>query len=411
MKEKFYETMKALRYVAQHGKTKVSRSMSDFVSDKFVQLSNEPTMLSFFDKFCQIMDTSIDAMHPEQRREMIGAITCPESVSVLNWIRKYPKVAGLLTTIGKWEDQKDACDAITVEPYDKKSGNATPQPKFDIGVKLTTLSPLAHGGDTKAGNATLFRRMQVMTDGGVVSLPYYAGNAFRGQLRDILADHFLKTIGISTRRDKPKVALWFFHAIYAGGALEEKSKSGEALAKLMGDNGAVKADGVYLFRDTLPALSLFGCALGNRILNGRFKASDFRPACVEWSNGQSSVNELFEWCFLTRREDHEGHDDDKNSSMIANTECIKQGVVLTGGIDTDQHISELELSALGRGLMLMQKKGYIGANSNRGFGKVAVEIENCPSPELYDNYLSDNKESIIAFLEKLGAYGQTVNAE
>lgn len=404
MKEQFYQVMRVLRYISQNGSTKVSRNLSDFVSDKFLQLANEPTLLSFVDKFSGIMDASFEDMHSDIKIEMMPAITGENAQSILHWIRTYPKIAGMLATIGKWEAQKEACEMVEIELYNQTKGVAVAQSKFDIGIKLTTLSPLSHGSDTKAGNATLFRRMQVMTSNGVISLPYYAGNAFRGQLRDILADHFLKSIGISARRDKPKVALWFFHALYAGGALEENSKSGKALASLMGDNGAVKADGIYQFRDTLPALSLFGVALGNRILAGRFKSADYRPACIEWSNGDKPVNGIFEWCYLTRREDHEGHDDDKNASMIANTECLKQGVSLTGGIDVDTHISDLELSALGKGLELMQKKGYIGANSNRGFGRVQIEVENCPSSELYENYLSENKEKIIQFLVKLGAY-------
>jgi hypothetical protein len=404
MKEQFYQVMRVLRYIAQNGSIKVNRNLSDFVSDKFLQLANEPTLLSFVEKFSTIMDVSFDDMHPEMRAEMIVTITGENAHSILNWIKTYPKIAGMIATIGKWEEQKKACDMVDIEPYNPTKGIAKPQPKYDIGITITTLSPLSHGGDTKAGNATLFRRMQVMTDNGVVSLPYYSGNAFRGQLRDVLADHFLKSIGISARRDKPKVALWFFHALYSGGALEENSKAGKALASLMGDNGAVKADGIYQFRDTLPALSLFGVALGNRILSGRFKSADYRPSCIEWGNGDKPVSELLEWHFLTRREDHEGHDDGENASMIAITECIRPGVTLTGGIDVDNHISDLELSALGKGLQIMQQKGYIGANSNRGFGRVKIDIENCPSPELYEKYLSENKEKIILFLTKIGAY-------
>lgn len=404
MKEQFYQVMRVLRYIAQNGSTKVSRNLSDFVSDKFLQLANEPTLLSFVDKFSTIMDASFEDMHPDMKVEIMPAITGENAQSILHWIRTYPKIAGMLATIGKWEAQKEACEMVEIEPYIRTNGIAIAQPKFDIGIKLTTLSPLSHGDDNKAGNATLFRRMEVMTNNGVVSLPYYAGNAFRGQLRDILADHFLESIGISARRDKPKVALWFFHALYAGGALEENSKSGKALASLMGDNGAVKADGIYQFRDTFPALSLFGVALGNRILTGRFKSADYRPACIEWANGDKPVNELLEWFYLTRREDHEGHEDDKNASMIANTECIKIGVTLIGGIDIDTHISDMELSALGKGLQLMQQKGYIGANSNRGFGRVQIDIENLPDSTLYENYLSENKEKIVQFLVKLGAY-------
>lgn len=70
MKNQFYQTMRVLRYIAQNGQIKVSRNLSDFVSDKFLQLANEPTLLSFVDKFATIMDASFEDMHPDLKGEI-----------------------------------------------------------------------------------------------------------------------------------------------------------------------------------------------------------------------------------------------------------------------------------------------------------------------------------------------------
>jgi hypothetical protein len=150
-------------------------------------------------------------------------------------------------------------------------------------------------------------------------------------------------------------------------------------------------------------ISALGCSLGNRIIEGRANFGDFRPRCYEWNSGPQKVSELMTWEYLTRREDHEGHDDGENKSMIATTECLKAGVILDGGIDMRGHASDLERSVIGRGLWLMQQHGYIGANARRGFGRVAISAENAPDKTLYENYMKENKDRIVNFLEGLGA--------
>jgi hypothetical protein len=51
----------------------------------------------------------------------------------------------------------------------------------------------------------------------------------------------------------------------------------------------------------------------------------------------------------------------------------------------------------------MQQHGYIGANARRGFGRVAISAENAPDKTLYENYMKENKDRIVNFLEGLGA--------
>jgi hypothetical protein len=248
----------------------------------------------------------------------------------------------------------------------------------------------------------LFRRIQVLaTNGSSLELPYYAGNAVRGAVRDLLADHFLAAMGFPVDRAKPSVALWFFYALYSGGALEESSDAQKALKKQLGDNGAVRADGVRAFRDHLPGLSLLGCALGNRVLPGRVQFADLRPVCAEWGTGTRPVAEIMTWEFLTRREDHEGHEE--NHSMIANTEVLRTGTELEGGIDMDDAMPEIERSALGCGLALLAKRGRLGAENRRGFGRVVLDVQGAPDALLYENWLAGKRPEILAYLENIGA--------
>lgn len=287
-------------------------------------------------------------------------------------------------------------------------GHATiNQVSYDIDFEIECLAPLSHGADIKAGNATLFRRAQVLSNTGqVLSLPFYAGNAIRGKMRDLLAVHFLSSLGLEPSKSKPPCSLWFFHALYAGGALEENSEQAKTLGKRLGSGGAVNMSGIHEFRDTIPMLSLLGTALGNRILAGRINVADCRPICTEWGTGDQPVGTLFEWQYLTRREDHEAHEQGDNHSMIANTECLKSGTILKGGIDIAGHITDLEVSCLQKGISLLQEHGYLGAESRRGFGKVNLKAhyhDIDTHDGYYNKYLSDNKKAILEYLENISA--------
>lgn len=401
-----YPVLNVVRFISNNAKIKVHRSMSDFLSDRIMQAGTEPTLLAFIERLSKLMDADIGELYTSSGMDFINIAGGEKANAILYWIRSYPRIVSMIAVLPKKELVQEACDSIVIENSFEKTGAALPQGEFDIKIKTTLLSPLSHGADMKAGNATLFRRMQILSDTNcILNLPFYSGNAFRGEMRDCLADHFLYSMGITTNRSKPEIALWFFHSLYAGGALEEDSKAAKALGSQLGANGAIKAEGIYKFRDTLPALSVLGCALGNRILAGRVKFSDHRPECIEWGNGSLPSAQLMEWTYLTRREDFEGHEDGENKSMIANSECLRAGTVMHGGVDIDTHISDLEKSALGCGLQLMIKKGVIGAESRRGFGKVKIEIENIPDETLYLNFLKENKDKILDYLNKLGVTG------
>ncbi len=400
MNETLKASMDMIRSIAFASRIKHSRSFGDFLADRIVQAATQKTLIAATERLSKLMDSDTGEIPEGIISAFMGQVFCNQAADMLQWLREYPRVAAMLCMV-KQPEYLEVIESVVMDTA-SSGGVAIADADHEIDIQATCLSPLAHGADTKAGNATLFRRMQVLvTNGQVLSLPFYAGNAFRGQMRDLLADDFVQAMGLSPRRDRPPLALWLFHALYAGGALEENSAAEKALKKHLGGNGSIKAQGIYEFRNTLPALSMLGCALGNRILPGRVRVGDFRPRCRQWGNGDIDAGELFEWLYLTRREDHEEHE--AHHGMIATTECLKAGTLLYGGIDMDMHAMPLERSALGRGLQLIREKGYIGAENRRGLGRVEFDMVNVPDPTTYVEYLQENKDDILKYLKDLGA--------
>jgi len=377
-----------------------SRGRLDTFADRLVKAASEPTLAQAMEHLLRAVNASADSIHPPLAARMLALANGPDGPRVLRWWREQAK---LVTLLAGTRDQTVVDEALASLqlPDAQASGVAASRGAFPIRLAVSCESSLSHGSDGKAGNATLFRRMQVLTDSGTLTLPYYAGNALRGQMRDLLADHFLSTIGLPVSRNRPSVALWFFYALYSGGALEENSEATKALKKQLGDNGAIRATGIREFRELLPGLSLLGCALGNRVLPGHCQVADLRPVCREWGTGERPVAELMSWEYLTRREDHEDHL--VHHGMIANTEVLRAGAQLEGGIDHDDAIPAMELAALGRGVHLLAKRGMLGAENRRGLGRVVLDIAGCPDPGPYDAFLAERKSDILRYLEGVGA--------
>jgi hypothetical protein len=394
-------TVAFLRNVLAAAQIEGSRGRLDIFSDRLLKSASEPTLAAAAEHLLRAVDASSDKLHPPTVAQMMLVAASPEGPRLLRWIREQAKLITLLAATNDAELVREAL-AETVLPEAGRHGAAAVRRPCAVRMHATCESPLAHGSEGKAGNATLFRRIAVLaTNGASLSLPYYSGNAVRGQVRDLLADHFLRAIGLTADRSAPVIALWFFYALYSGGALEEKSDAMKALKKQMGDNGAIRSEGIRAFRNHVPALSLLGCALGNRILPGHVQFSDLRPVCSEWGTGDRPVAEMMAWEFLTRREDFEDHRE--HHGMIANTEVLRSGVELDGGVDMDSSMPEIERAALGCGLTLLQTRGFLGGENRRGLGRVRIEIDGAPDPEPYEAWLKENVTSILSYLEEIGA--------
>ncbi len=398
------KTLVLIRAFKNASGVKVKRSFTDFVADRIIQAATERHLISMMERIANLLDVDTSRVNGDAFVGFLKAAQSSEASAVHEWLRQYPRVAAMIASIHSNEEFFESVEQIEVDGVGDNPGTAFQSPNYDVPICVTCLSPLSHGSDSKAGNATVFRRMKVLsTTGQVLALPFYAGNAVRGQVRDLLADHFLATLGLAPRRDDPPCKLWFFHALYAGGALEENSQQAKKIGEKLGKNGALKADGMHELRNMIPPISALGAALGNRIISGRANFGDLRPECIEWANGKSSAGALFEWTYLTRREDHEQHAEGNHSGMIVNVETLRSGTRLHGGVDISKHATDIESACISRGLNLLADRGYIGAENRRGFGKVMVETHNLPDPDVYDSYLSDKKDLILAFLQEIGA--------
>lgn len=398
-------TIYFLRDVLSAAQLDGHRGRLDTFADRLVKASSEPTLASAMEHLLRAVNVESDRMHAPLAAQMVRVASSTDGPRVLRWLREQAKLVTMLAATNDMKLVEEALAEMPLPPAVDSGAAAAPRGAFPITLRARCEAPLGHGADGKAGNATLFRRIHVLaTNGSVLELPYYSGNAIRGQVRDLLADHFLRALGLPADRAKPAVALWFFYALYSGGALEESSDAQKALKKQLGDNGAIRAEGIRTFRDRVPPLSLLGCALGNRVLPGHVQFADLRPLCSEWGTGTRPVAELLTWEYLTRREDHEDHGE--HHGMIANSEVLRTGTELEGGIDMDDAIPEIERSALGCGIALLAKRGRLGAENRRGFGRVVLDIQGAPDGALYEAWLAEHKGEILAYLESIGASGQ-----
>lgn len=335
---------------------KVNRNFGGFFADRLVQAFSRPNLVDAIEHLAKSLDSGVEYVGGKKTAAFMAEANGEHGPAILQWMRQHPKVVAMIAGLRDDDEYQAALDSIelpTVAATD--SSVVSPGPAYDVTITAYCQSGIAHGADSKAGNATLYRRRSVMTESGQqMELPVYAGNAIRGRLRDLLADHLIHSLGLTVSRSKPSIELWAFHVLYAGGVLEANSKADADLGK----SGAIRTDGMRDLRDHLPMLSMLGTAIGNRVISGRVYVGDLRPRCREWGSGEQSADELMGWEFLTRRDDYEGRqEDDDHAGMIATTEVLKPGTVLDGGIDIDEHANDIERACLGRALWLLQAAG------------------------------------------------------
>lgn len=401
-------TIQMFRRLRQTSRIKTNRNLEGFFAERMMRAFSRASLVDAMEELSQSLDSSTEYVGGRVLAEFIHEANGPQAPAILAWCREHPKLVAMLASLRDDDDLDAALQAIQLpEIREDDDSVVTVQPTYDVTIQVYCLTGLAHGADAKAGNATLFRRRAVITETGChLYLPVYAGNALRGKMRDLLADHLVRSLGLDASRSKPSLALWAFHVLYAGGVLEGGASKVDAA---LGKAGAVRTDGIRYLRNMLPMLSLLGTAIGNRVIPGRIYVGDLRPHCREWGNGERPASELFAWEFLTRRDDYEGRtEDDDTSAMIAETEVLKPGTQMTGGIDIDDHASSLDRACLGRGLQLLAEHGKLGAENRRGLGKVRIEYDGAPDPEEYDQFLADNRAAILDYLEGLGALAKGV---
>ena len=415
-------TLDILVMAYEKSEIKTKRNASDYFIDKIRQAASSDNLQSMFEMVSKLMESSVGLINyigKDKFGLFCKASAEPEANAVLQWIRENPFLT-VMTCLSKkkYDDNEkkfflnpeyeNIINSFEIKDY-KQAARTVSAPSSCIEIEAKCLSSLAHGSDTKMGNATGFRTYKVMSDttDEVLELPAYSGNALRGVLRDELADHFLKSIGITPNSTRPPVNLWFFHVLYEGGALRQSDTATKKVNSKLGKDGKLDMAGLYEFRENIPIISLLGSAVGNRILEGKIYVNNLRPVCYEWGfDTDIRVASLCSWEFITRHMDSEEYEE--HTGMIANTEVLKTGTVLIGGINLNENISQMEISALVTGLNILKHKGYLGAQNARGLGQVEINYKfgDCiegATEDAYIKYLSENKDRILDYMREIGA--------
>jgi len=410
-------TIKILAVLSQAGQIKISRNPSDYVADLIAKSASRSSLLSMVEAFAEGMQSDIEYVSSHLVSQFMQEINSPDAPGVIAWLRKNSLIASSIINIknrGKKGSEKErnemfreALEEIEIESC-LNMGVAMPGRIPQIPFTIQALSPLSHGADRKAGNSTLFRRQEVLSNTGqTLSLPIYGANAIRGIIRRELADDFTVRLGLAPSRSNPPYSPWFLAALYNGGSLSEGATETKALSKELGGS-AMRIQGIHKFRDMVLPLSVMGVSLGNRVLcRHGFDNYPGEPICREWGTGDISESELFTWEFLTRKDDLEIRDigsSEKSNQMIANTECLKRGILMNSGIDLMPMSQPLERSCVGHALELLFERGKIGANNRYGQGFVKFESHaKIPDSQPYKHFVETHKSEILDYLKNVGA--------
>lgn len=147
-------------------------------------------------------------------------------------------------------------------------------------ILLQAQSPVAHMSDT-IGNTQILATSRIVDSAGhVVQLPIISGNSIRHHLRSALADMMLAAAGL----DGECLSLNALRLLYKGGQLTKD---------------AGKRVPIKEYRElcqVVPALALFGGAVGSRLESGRIQVRDAKLVC------QESMHLLPDWVRSTMLE-------------------------------------------------------------------------------------------------------------
>ena len=296
----------------------------------------------------------------------------------------------------------------------------------------TALSPVIHGGESRGGTMTEFRRVKAVVDGRIEMLPIISGNSIRGMLRDACAEFSMQAAGIEQLPN-----LRSFHLLFSGGSLGKV------------DNGSyINLTEERRLRELLPALSLFGGSVGNRILGGRLEVAEWVPICQETRGmidsrlhalANLSIYDLIEVVSFTRRDDaksrklqnflEEGtlavYEQQKSARAEANEadekgasqqmrysyECLVAGTVFA--VEFALHnASPVEYGTFLGGLALFATRPAVGWRASSGMGRVKLDLTQVafsepvrPVSELEEGqieiarqHIAERREEIVALL-------------
>lgn len=269
---------------------------------------------------------------------------------------------------------------------------------YEIEGTVTALTPIFHGGDEKTGSTPVLRTIMVYVDGiGEVPIPYLSGNGIRGKLRRLAIKDFLDMLEYEITNTK------LHHALFSGGVLESTSDT----------TGVIDLAFRKKVRELMPPVAIFGCALGNQMIQGNLIVEHMWPICEEYKpylpeeyqkdpRAERPIRTFTDQSFITRRDDlrEEREEDEQAVQMKVDYECFVPGTKFYHRFVL-QLPDQLQLSCFGRILDLFEAMPYIGGRSSSGDGKVMLNYKNKPDASLYLEFVQEKKDDIVKLLKEL----------
>ncbi|RLC84105.1 MAG: hypothetical protein DRJ03_15200 [Chloroflexi bacterium] len=269
---------------------------------------------------------------------------------------------------------------------------------FEVEGIVTALTPIFHGGDEKTGSTPVLRTITVYVDGlGEVPIPYLSGNGIRGKLRRLLMRDFLDHVDYDITNAK------LYHSLFSGGVLETTEAT----------TGVIDLELRKRVRDLIIPVALFGCAMGNQLIQGILIVEHMMPLCAEYKaylppkcqkdpRASQPIRTFTDQSFITRRDDlrAERKDDEQAVQMKVDYECFVPGTKFYHRFVL-QLPDELQKSCFGRMLDLFELMPYVGGRSASGDGKVMLAYEPKPDAGLYLDFLKEKKADIQSLLKEL----------
>lgn len=277
---------------------------------------------------------------------------------------------------------------------------------LELRARITALSSIHHGGGSSIGiNAKLRRERFVQPDGEVEEVPVISGNGIRGLLRDRGMYHMCRSLGYGVDEETGSVhglSLPAFYFLFSGGTLTQEA--GKALS----------IDRARELRRMIPLVGLFGGAVGNMIMPGKIKIDKMIPICRETMHLLPEAYHLALagsiWDY-TQEEMYTRKDDERNENlrgliasgpralleaeaatkralpanapteaptgakqqMMYYVETLAAGTQFAWSVIL-QDVTDTELEAFAVALAEFSRAPYIGAKSNVGLGRIALDI-------------------------------------
>lgn len=261
-------------------------------------------------------------------------------------------------------------------------------------IIYTALSPLSHNGDEILSTTAPFRRQTILYDNEIIEIPVISGNSIRGIWRRLGAKYLIEKLGLK----EEEISAELYHKLFTGGSLNSSVDHAQITYRRE-------------VRRLIPFLSIFGSALDSFILKGKIVSSFLYPVSAETQQftGIKSDKEVYGCLgieFYTRRDDYEEKKDEfieKSDQMKYEGEVIIPGTELSQLVILDSN-HENEIGCFMQIIKDFTEKPLIGGVGRAGHGQVSLNLnykEFEKEIEVYNNFLTENKEEIKELLLKL----------